>query len=73
LVISLLIYGALGGVSSAFYGLFGFSEETYYFSIFQVGIPALASLWFDFFISLIQSFVFLMLTCANVKKARDPA
>ena len=39
--------------------------------IFTVGIPAILSLYFDLFVSVIQSFVFVMLTMVNVGSADE--
>ena len=40
-----------------------------YFHIFQIGVPAALSIYFDFFSGIIQSYVFIMLTMAYVGDA----
>ena len=71
MIITTMLYAALGAASSAVYSLIGFSADTYYFSIFQVGIPAVLSLYFDLFSGVIQSYVFIMLTMAYIKNGRE--
>lgn len=70
-IITSLIYAALAGASAAIYGLIGLTAETYYFSFFQVGIPAVLSLYFDLFSGVIQSYVFIMLTMAYIKSGKE--
>lgn len=67
MIISSLIYAALTVLSNAFYGLIGIYFE--HFKIFQIGIPAVASIYFDLFSGVIQSYVFIMLTMAYVGDA----
>ena len=55
MVITGLLYGALGSLSGAF----------------QVGIPALLSVYFDLFSGCIQAYIFSMLTMVNVAAAKD--
>lgn len=70
-IITSLIYAALAGASAAIYGLIGLTFENYYFSIFQVGVPAVLSLYFDLFSGVIQSYVFIMLTMAYIKSGKE--
>lgn len=71
MVISALVYAALTMVSVLLYGLIGLAGESYIFNIFQVGIPAFLSIYFDLFSSVIQSYVFIMLTMAYVRSAKE--
>jgi F-type H+-transporting ATPase subunit a len=71
MIITTLVYGGLTAASSAVYNLIGVGGMgwTKYFSIFQIGIPAVLSIYFDLFSGIIQSYVFIMLTMAYVKAA----
>lgn len=70
-VISVLIATALGGVSSLILGsLPGFLADI---PLLQIGIPAVLSIYFDVFSSLLQAFIFAMLTMVYVSGAFDPA
>ncbi|GHU85733.1 ATP synthase subunit a [Clostridia bacterium] len=61
-----LIGLALAELSSLALGAFG-----EYFPVFRAGIPAVLSLYFDFFGSFIQAFVFIMLTMVFVGMASE--
>ena len=61
IVISVLVYGALGAASTA---LCNFNIP-----FLQLGLPAVLSLYFDLFTSVLQAFVFCMLTMAFVSNA----
>ena len=68
-VISVLLGSALGGLSSKLLGwLPGFLADI---PLFQVGIPAVLSLYFDIFSSCLQAFIFAMLTMMYVAGAFD--
>jgi F-type H+-transporting ATPase subunit a len=71
MIITTLVYGGLTAASNAVYNLIGVGAMgwTKYFSIFQIGIPAVLSIYFDLFSGIIQSYVFIMLTMAYVKAA----
>ncbi len=71
MIMTTMLYAALGLASSAIYNLIGFNADTYYFSFLQVGIPAVLSIYFDLFSGVIQSYVFIMLTMANIKNGRE--
>ncbi len=76
MIITIIIYAALGAVSSGLYGLLGISPigepvNGYIFNIFQIGIPAVLSIYFDLFSGAIQSYVFIMLTMAYIKMGKD--
>lgn len=71
MIITTMIYAALGLASNAIYNLIGFSAETYYFGFLQVGVPAALSIYFDLFSGVMQSYVFIMLTMANIKNGRE--
>lgn len=62
-VISLLVASALQALSRALVGwLPGVLGET----LFQIGIPAVLSVYFDIFSGLMQAFIFAMLTMLNI-------
>lgn len=59
-VISVLVAAALGGLSSMVLGnLPGVLAD---FPLFQIGIPAVLSIYFDVFSGCLQAFIFAMLT-----------
>lgn len=63
-VISVLLSSALGGISSMLLSwLPGFLAD---FPLFQVGIPAVLSIYFDIFSGCMQAFIFAMLTMLNI-------
>jgi F-type H+-transporting ATPase subunit a len=67
-----VLYGALVSFNVQFYNWIGINvtTENSYFNIFQIGVPAALSFYFDLFSGTIQSFVFMMLTMAYIKNAR---
>ena len=66
-VISALLYAGLAGLSTALLGwLPGFLGE---FPFFQIGLPAILSIYFDIFSSAMQAFIFAMLTMLYVSSA----
>lgn len=69
MVITSLIYGALASLSKAV-GL-SFVAGSWGFSVFQVGIPAVLSVYFDLFSGCIQAYIFSMLTMVNVGAAAE--
>jgi len=76
MIITVIIYAALGAVSSGLYGLLGIPPigapvDGYVFNIFQVGVPAVLSIYFDLFSGAIQSYVFIMLTMAYIKMGKE--
>ncbi len=76
MIITIIVYAALGAVSSGLYGLLGIPPigapvDGYVFNIFQIGIPAVLSIYFDLFSGAIQSYVFIMLTMAYIKMGKE--
>lgn len=69
-VITGLLYGALAALSSF---LLGWVPNTFINSwpIFQVGLPAVLSVYFDLFTSTIQAYIFCMLTMVFVSGAAE--
>ena len=66
-VISALLYAGLAGLSTALLGwLPGFLGDI---PFFQIGIPAILSIYFDIFSSAMQAFIFAMLTMLYVSSA----
>ena len=68
LVITALIYGSLGALSSAVLGWIPVVGDI---PIFQVGLPALLSIYFDLFTSCLQAYIFCMLTMVFVSNAQE--
>ena len=69
-VLTALIYGALAGLSNLALGWI--SAEVAMFPIFQIGIPAFLSIYFDLFSGFVQAFVFSLLTMVYVGAACPP-
>lgn len=69
-VITALVYGALASLSRV---VLGWIPNTFIANIpvFQVGIPAVLSIYFDLFSSGIQAYIFCMLTMANIAGTAD--
>ena len=69
-VLTSLIYGALASLSSLVFGLIpGMISEI---PFFQVGIPAVLSIYFDLFSGFVQALVFSLLTMVYVGAACPP-
>ena len=70
LVITSLIYGSLAALSSV---VLGWIPNDFIASIpiFQVGLPALLSIYFDLFTSCLQAYIFCMLTMVFVSNAQE--
>lgn len=74
MIISIVLYAALGAASGALYQAVGIppiQDVGYVFNIFQVGIPAVLSIYFDLFSGAIQSYVFIMLTMAYIQMGKE--
>ena len=70
MIITSIIYAALTLLSNVVYNAAHMQIAALdYFKVFQVGLPAAFSVYFDFFSSTIQSYVFIMLTMAYVGDA----
>ena len=72
-VISMLIYAALIAANHALFGLLPgvVGEVLGNIPFLGIGIPALFSLYFDWFGSFIQAFIFCMLTMIFISTAED--
>ena len=70
-VVTLLLYGGLAALSSGILGLIpgAVGEVLGMIPIFQLGIPAILSIYFDLFTSVLQAFIFCMLTMMYIKLA----
>ena len=70
-VVTLLLYGGLAALSSGILGLIpgAVGEVLSMIPIFQLGIPAILSIYFDLFTSVRQAFIFCMLTMMYIKLA----
>ena len=68
-----LIYGGLSALSSLVLGLLpgAFGDAVSQIPIFDFGIPAILSLYFDFFSSVLQAFIFCMLTMMYIGGAAE--
>lgn len=72
-VLTSLIYAALAVLSKALFGWLPAAILELFPPIFQAGIPAFLSLYFDFFSGFVQAFVFCLLTMIYVSAACPPA
>lgn len=72
-VITSLIYSALGALNSAIFGLIpgAAGQLLGVIPIFELGAPAVISLYFDWFSGAIQAYIFCMLTMIFISQA-DP-
>jgi len=72
-VINALIYGALALASSALFGLLPglLGDVLSQIPFLSVGIPAVLSVYFDWFSGFMQAFIFCMLTTMYIKNAAD--
>lgn len=74
-VINALIYGSLIGASQALFGLFAGVKMGNaigsVFPLFAMGLPAITSLYFDWFSGFMQAFIFCMLTTMYIANAAD--
>lgn len=73
MVIGTLIYSSLGLASRALLGLIPGVGKWLgaHIPIFEIGLPAITSLYFDWFSGLIQPFIFCILTCIFIKQADE--
>jgi F-type H+-transporting ATPase subunit a len=69
MVITGLLYSALGSASAALHLHFEFGAWA--LSVLQVGIPAVLSIYFDLFSGCIQAYIFSTLTMVNVAAAAE--
>ena len=72
-VITGLIYAALASLSAAIFHLIpgALGETLAMIPLFQVGIPAIFSIYFDIFSSCLQAFIFCMLTMMYIGSAAE--
>ncbi len=68
LVITSLIYGSLAALSGAVLGWIPVLGDI---PLFQVGLPAFLSIYFDLFTSCLQAYIFCMLTMVFVSNAQE--
>lgn len=69
-VITALVYSALAGLSQLLLGWIPI-DFIANIPIFQVGLPALLSIYFDLFTSVLQAYIFSMLTMVFVSGAQE--
>lgn len=74
-VITALIYGAFTALSSMVLGILpgALGETLSQVPVFAAGIPAVLSLYFDFFSGFLQAFIFCMLTMMYISDAAGDA
>lgn len=72
-VISALVYAALASLSSLVFGLLpgALGDILSRIPLFQVGIPAVLSVYFDLFSGFMQAFIFCMLTTLYIGAAAE--
>ena len=75
IVINGLLYGALAVASSALFGLIPgvVGDVLSKIPFFSVGIPAVLSVYFDWFTGFMQAFIFCMLTVMYIANAAETA
>ncbi len=71
-VLTALIYGALAALSTALFSLLPEALGSVLPPVFQVGIPAFLSIYFDLFSGFVQALVFSLLTMVYVGGACPP-
>ncbi len=71
-VLTALIYGALAALSSFVFGWLPDAVLSFMPPVFQAGIPAFLSIYFDLFSGFVQAFVFSLLTMVYVGGACPP-
>ena len=71
-VLTSLIYGALAALTSLLFSWLPRAAAALIPPIFQVGIPALLSIYFDLFSGFVQALVFSLLTMVYVGGACPP-
>ncbi len=70
MIITSILYAALTLLSNVVYNAVHVQIAALnYFKVFQIGVPAALSVYFDYFSSTIQAYVFIMLTMAYVGDA----
>ena len=71
-VLTTLIYGSLAVLSNAVFSFLPVAIAKVMPPIFQVGIPAVLSIYFDLFSGFVQAFVFCLLTMIYVGESCPP-
>ncbi|MBR2930294.1 MAG: F0F1 ATP synthase subunit A [Clostridia bacterium] len=71
-VLTALIYGALSAVTNIVFGWLPEAVLSVFPPIFQAGIPAILSIYFDVFSGFVQAFIFCLLTMVYVGTACPP-
>ena len=71
-VLTTLIYSALAGLTSLIFGWLPEAIAAVFPPIFQVGIPAFLSIYFDLFSGFVQALVFSLLTMVYVGAVSPP-
>ena len=71
-VLTALIYAALGGLTQIVFGWLPEQILGIFPSVFQIGIPAVLSIYFDLFSGFVQALVFSLLTMVYVGGACPP-
>ena len=71
-VLTALIYAALGGLTQIVFGWLPREMLEVFPTVFQIGIPAVLSIYFDLFSGFVQALVFSLLTMVYVGGACPP-
>ncbi len=71
-VLTSIIYAALASLSSLIFSFLPEAIAAVFPPIFQIGIPAFLSIYFDLFSGFVQAFVFSLLTMVYVGSANPP-
>ena len=72
-VLMTIIYAALSGLNTLLFGWLPESVLGFIPPVFQVGIPAALSVYFDIFAGFVQAFVFSLLSMVYIGMANPPA
>ena len=71
-VLTSLIYGAFAALTNLVFGWLPQAVLEVFPPLFQIGVPAILSIYFDVFSSFVQAFVFCLLTMVYVGSACPP-
>ena len=71
-VLMTIVYAALSGLNHLVFGWLPSAVQAYTPTVFQIGIPAVLSVYFDLFSGFVQAFVFSLLSMVYIGMAHPP-
>lgn len=71
-VLMTIVYAALSGLNHLVFGWLPSAVQAYIPTVFQIGIPAVLSVYFDLFSGFVQAFVFSLLSMVYIGMAHPP-